>query len=360
MPREMDVGRYEGRSTGRSRGFLLRVAAALIGLSIAFAAAEIVARIAGYRPVPEIAGTGDRALVETDLALGWRNKSGPYVWSKRSPDAPIHMTFWPGGLRATAPQRRPHARRVLLIGGSYTQGWAVSDSETFGWRLQSEFPDREFVNLGTAGYGTYQSLLQLERYLAHSDVMPETVIYGFIDIHAERNVADPAWLRAAPVNMPHIYLDAEGYAERTRSKNPGWPLRHYSAAVSLVEDRYSDFRMGWRAEQADEATRVLIQGLDWTSRAHGAELLVVMLEEFRSGARDEYLRFFSEEGIATVDCTQPEEEAKWLKVKGYGHPNAEMNRRWADCIAARLSSMNGATRVDSREGSERSPEPFPE
>lgn len=360
MASEMKAGHCEGRPTGSRGGFFLRVATALIGLSIAFAAAEIVARAAGYQPVPEIAGVGDRALVEPDAVLGWRNRSGRYVWSKRSPDGPIHMTFWPGGLRATAPQRRLRTRRALLIGGSYTQGWAVSDSDTFAWRLQSEFPDREFVNLGTAGYGTYQSLLQLERYLAHSEVMPETVIYGFVDFHAERNVAAPAWLRAAPVQLPHVYLDAEGYAVRARSGNPGWPLRHASAAVSLLEDRYSQFRVGWRAKQADEATRVLVRSLDWTSRVHGAELLVAVLDEFRPGARTEYLQFFNEEGIASVDCTQPEEEAKWLKVKGYGHPNAEMNRRWADCIAARLRAVDGAAPVDPQEASERSLEPLPE
>ena len=53
----------------------------------------------------------------------------------------------------------------MVLGCSFVQGWALSDEETFAWKLQERFVRARVLNFGTAGYGTTQSLLALERYL---------------------------------------------------------------------------------------------------------------------------------------------------------------------------------------------------
>ena len=70
---------------------------------------------------------------------------------------------------------------MLLVGCSFTMGWAVADDETWAWRLQELRPDVEVVNRGVGGYGTLQSLLLLEQLLGRDGQRPARVLYGFID-----------------------------------------------------------------------------------------------------------------------------------------------------------------------------------
>jgi hypothetical protein len=46
-----------------------------------------------------------------------------------------------------------------------TNGYGLSDSDTFTWKLQRSHPEVAVVNFGTAAYGTFQSLLRIERTL---------------------------------------------------------------------------------------------------------------------------------------------------------------------------------------------------
>ena len=92
---------------------------------------------------------------EPDPELGWRNKEGRYVFG----NPPIHMSFGADHARATAPAPVTAGPTILVLGDSFVQGWAVSDEETFVWRLQQQFPRVRFVNLGSSGYGVTQPLL---------------------------------------------------------------------------------------------------------------------------------------------------------------------------------------------------------
>ncbi len=78
------------------------------------------------------------------------------------------MTILPDGRRRSAMNSvlRSGAPKIVIVGGSFVQGWAVSDQDTFAWKLQDRFADYDVLNLGTAGYGTYQSLLLIEDLFA--------------------------------------------------------------------------------------------------------------------------------------------------------------------------------------------------
>jgi hypothetical protein len=250
------------------------------------------------------------------------------------------MTFWPGGLRATGPQPAKQAHRVLVLGGSFTQGWAVSDAETYPWRLQAAFRGVEVLNFGTAGYGTYQSLLTLERYFAEVEMPPELVIYGFIDGHQARNVAAAPWLRAlssfsgtAAIKVPYVTLDASDRLQRQEPVAcPQLPLREASAAVAFLEDRYLKLTAGRRSAQAQAVTHALLLEMDRVSKAHDTELLIAVLGTLRTRATQQYLRFLGKEGIKAVDCTHPNPGHPSMRVPGYGHPSGKLNHHWANCI----------------------------
>lgn len=102
--------------------------------------------ISPYRASPRGSGLGRvRPGARVDQSAG-----SPLPW------AGAVASFMSDGSRRTsdsAPARR--VERWLLLGCSYTQGLGRTDQETFGWRLQSMFPDVLLTNFGTGGYGTY-------------------------------------------------------------------------------------------------------------------------------------------------------------------------------------------------------------
>ena len=74
------------------------------------------------------------------------------------------------------------------------------------------------------------------------------------------------------------------------------------------------------------------------ANAYRATLIVALLTA-ADAVKGHYIRFLQRNRIPAVDCAF--ELTEDMKVPGEGHPNGEMNTRWAACIAAGL-----ATRVE--------------
>ena len=219
----------------------INLATLVIAVALSIGAAEIALRALGYRPWKNVSYLETPLMFSPDPEIGWRSEPGEYLFS----DIPaIHTTIWPGGFRATAPTRTPRPNPIVLVGGSFMQGWAVSDSKTCGDRLQATFPSTEVLNLGTGAYGTYQSLLALERFLAESKASPSLVIYGFGDFHASRNVASHEWVKAlsmmsqlGTIAVPHVSFGSDGDLKRNPPVSyPDWPLKRQLASVALLQD----------------------------------------------------------------------------------------------------------------------------
>ena len=167
-----------------ARKFLFILATISLALTALFSLAEIGFRLAGVGAW-EVAAAHptEPTMHEADPVLGWRNKEGSYAYRAYVPEEkPIEVTILADGSRATSAVPKAAQATVLLIGGSFTRGSGVSDSETLAWKLQEEYPFVAVRNQGTGAYGTYQSLLLLERTL--SELPP--------------SVAGHLWLRAIP------------------------------------------------------------------------------------------------------------------------------------------------------------------
>ena len=314
-----------------------RLLAILLGFSLAAGLSELALRAMGYSPWTYFPQREDQPLLhEPEPVLGWRNKAGSFQLAGRvSNQEPIRMTFWDGGQRATAREPVKGERRLLALGGSFTQGWAVSDRFTYVWRLQRMFETVEVRNLGTAAYGTFQSLLAFEHFLAAGNSAPDVVLYGFSDFHENRNVAAPSWLRALArrpdgiaVQLPYASIDAAGTLERHAPIGyPSWPSREWSAAVAFAEERIYALANRTRGDGASAVTKALLSELDRKVRAGGGVLLVAVLWQT---PKQEFLAWMGEHGISAVDCTHA--DFATMQVPGYGHPNAELHGYWADCI----------------------------
>lgn len=125
--------------------------------------------------------------------LGWINRGG--VHNSTEPGH-VPMTFWADGRRANrASETKTAKTRAILVGCSFTQGYGVSDNETYSYLLDEKYPEVRFDNYGTGGYGTMQSLL-MTKYVFSNTPVPDLVIYGYIPNHEDRNVASASWASA--------------------------------------------------------------------------------------------------------------------------------------------------------------------
>jgi hypothetical protein len=316
------------------------VLAAAVAFStlVALAVVEVAARVAGHAP-RRTAQRSERPMHEPDPVLGWkpkpgRHRQGPYV----AGGSPVEVTIGPDGARKSA--ARPPAGRpeLLLLGCSFTMGWAVADEDTWGWRLQELRPDVEVVNRGGAGYGTLQALLTLEQILGGDGPRPVRVLYGFLD-HGRRNVAAPAWLEGLAftgiaAGTPYVTLTPAGGLERHPPEAyVSLPLPEHLAAVALLERAWTSWRAGDRAAAAPQVTKLLIREMAERCRAAGVGFSLVFLNGTK-GVEREYAAFAAQNHIDMIACGQ---HIGGQVVPGDAHPNAAVHRRWGECVAAALA-----------------------
>jgi hypothetical protein len=300
--------------------------------------AELAVRAAGYRPRVEISPSRTDPLVhQPDPVIGWRAKSGTYLFAPyHEGGAAVRMTIWPDGSRATEaqPRERPGAPLVTLLGDSFTMGWAISDDETWAWKLQARFPGVTVRNFGTAGYNTHQATLRLAAAHRETGLSPTVVLYGFGVELQHRNVADSVWLkmlessRRGHIAVPYCVFGPDGFACHPPLRYAAWPLASWSAAVNLLADGYDHAHDRARLRRSKAVTEQLLTRLDESTRAMGGTLVVVLLDP---RAKPTYGWHLRSAGIRHVDCVDP--GAAVHVVPHDNHPDGRANSYWAGCVA---------------------------
>ena len=298
---------------------------------------ELLLRLTTQEPWRTMAGRHSIVWHQADDELGWRNKPGVHSIPPYSPSGTrVIMTFLEDGSRKTRETSSSDARKqVYLLGGSFTQGFAVSDWETFAWKLQSKYPRYDFRNFGTGAYGTYQSLLLLEELL-RSSKPPDKVIYFFIGHHEYRNVATGRWLRQllaykGQALTPFVSIGSEG--SLIRHEPESYPYNAFgdiSALARFLTHKYASFKLSGREAQRRLATELLLKEMRDLVVKHQSEFAVVMLTGTRE-LQSRYRNFFDESNIEFRNCVFPLTDDK--RVKGENiHPNGLMATIYAQCI----------------------------
>lgn len=327
----------------RARKLKFEIAAVALGLFVAFVVAEVLLRLLGFGPWHYVSKDVNEPTMHLyDPELGWVMKEGSYVFEKGGRD--IQVTNLSNHTRATA-ETRPAANKTLVfVGGSVTHGWALADEETFAWQLQSRYPTIRILNYATAGYGTYQSLLMMERIFAEPEPRPDIVIYGFNWRHEHRNVAPSWWLagltqyaRRNHVFVPYCTLNERGELVRhPPERYPEWPLREYSATVNLFQTLLMNWKTQGRESQKRAVTENLLLAMNRLCLEHEAQFVVVLLSA-KGEAKPHYLGFLDTHDIDYIDCAFPIPPE--MRVPGDGHPNATVHGRWTECISAGLDEF---------------------
>ena len=333
-----------------SKSLKIKLALAVGSLVFALALAEVALRLLGFRPWIDYYYENEPTMHAPDAECGWHNKPGTYLIPPYAPEGtPIRITLMDDGRRFTGPKPAHPNGEIVTVGGSFTMGWALTDTETYPWLLQERFAQWAVLNYATAGYGTYQSLLTLRRVLPRLDA-PKWVIYGFLDHHAERNVARGEWLRALAcgarrghVNLPYCAVDADGALVRHEADRfPRWPLHKASALVALAERAWTELRTMPRFRHRRKVTDALLLQMNDLCKERGARLVVAILSAEPS-EKDHYTQFLKDNAIDFIDCEFPLTENR--KVPGEGHPNGKMHALWAAKLADFLDNdMNASPR----------------
>jgi hypothetical protein len=305
--------------------------------------AEILLRVTGLGgswAIPAV--ENEPTMSKPDAILGWRVIPGKFKAPPYSQEGTEAIyTFLKDGSRATSEDEETGPYDLIFLGCSFTQGFAVSDRDTFPWKIQSEFPSMKIGNFGTCGYGTYQSLLLL-RELYKQNIKPAIVVYGFLPFHEERNIAHSEWLRSLSrssrrghIATPFCSLNYEGeLMEHKPVAYPVLPFREHIfsiAFLSKVYYRYVDQEERRRRQAGSEVTEKLILAMNSLAKKNGSDFSVAILADPK-----QYESFFKTSGLGTIDCRL--ELDKDHIVSGESHPNGKAHSIWAGEMATFLKA----------------------
>lgn len=317
----------------------------LTSIILALILSECLLRVFGFEPWRyKKLDTNEPIMTEYDPVLGWRNKKGKYIVTPYNPSGkPIYMTFHGNGERLTDTDSADRKGEIVIVGGSYSQGQAVSDSETYAWKLQKKYPSLKVVNYGTGGYGGYQSLLVLERELPRM-AFPKIVLYGFIGHHEVRNVVPESWLRTLSsysrrrhVSIPYATFDNDvGMIRHPPETYLSLPFRESLALVALIEQACVKFRSRNRYKQRRMVTEAVLLQMDKISREYGANFIVVLLQ-VKKHIKKHYINFLKQNNIQFIDSVYS--IPKKMRVPGEGHPNGKMHTIWSRRISSVLDDQ---------------------
>ncbi|NQU42344.1 hypothetical protein HQ520_03610 [bacterium] len=339
----------------KTKEILFALTALALGFAVVLGLAEGALRATGREPLKTPEGKpGVPSVHALDPLLGWRNKPGDYEFPFPQVDGVKRtLTIWPGHLRATAPEMVDSDQKVLLLGCSITQGWGLPDSETYAWRLQERFPDSQFLNYGTGAYGTYQCLLVLEKYLGETETAPALALYGFIEHHQNRNVADAAWLEVISaghprdgVGIPYCTLDENGaLLRREPMVYPAFPMARLLVGARALQKRYVRLTARRRSSQQEEVTEKLLLEMRDRCREKNVPFVVAILSVSTESGLNHFRNFLTNNNIPVVDGTMPVTPEQ--TVPEDGHPNGEIHAIWADRIAPAIAPYLTRSEISS-------------
>ena len=317
---------------------------------------EVYLRGIGYTPLsPRTRSSIFRfpSAYQNDEILGWKLTPGEYRFEPVSVDA--HETsgrILEGGQRTTHPKdfipSSPSQSTIAFVGDSFTFGDGLNDDETYPWMVQQILKDYDVRNFAVPGYGTCQIYLQLVRQLDSGSLDGATMIYGMSQFHETRNLPDKrtAWGFSAvsprkTYSAPSCLLDSEDQIKTVHARPYYDPVpllsEHFSVGRRFVHFFYDIVDLS-TASRRRPLSFALLKGIHELSKHHG-QRFVVLLQRFSPEARTEYMDFLKRSKIEFLDGSHPNESSPEMQLVGDTHPNAFMNKYWAELISKSFANQ---------------------
>ncbi len=322
-----------------------KVASFILALALFLLVLELALRFVGYAPY---GGKDPRMDINSaqffDSVKGWRSSEGSTVKiAFKQNTKPFNETVLSSGKRATKIKnsffQKPEFRKpqLVFLGCSFMFGFGVSDKDTLPWIIQNEMPEREVINFGTKGYGTYQNLLSMEEVVIKD--LKNVFIYGFNDFHETRNILYPPIIRNVMRQnelknfyVPYCDLDKKGELVRHAPKGfPEFPLRSSSAIISLIEDIYFSLKTIPYLLKKDRITKLLLIEMNNLAEDNG-DKFIVLLQRLSLEKKKEYISFLKDNKIKYIDGVHPKQNEPEMQLSFDSHPNQKMYQYWAKLV----------------------------
>ncbi len=231
----------------------------------------------------------------SDPVLGWRGSPDLKLRFRRT-DFDVLVAHDADGWRIPDPTPPPDpARRILVLGDSFTWGFGVGQGERFTDHLQRALPDSAVVNRGINGYGTGQEFLVLQQELAAQRYDLVVLMFFFNDVADNQ---DPYGGRRPLFTLADGRLVAPQAPVRPLPAALGtWRLKDYSFAYRLI-DYVADVLKGgkrglpepgeaptgtaevdYRSLPGAAITERLVQAMAETCKAHDTAFVVVYIPQ---------------------------------------------------------------------------------
>jgi len=277
-----------------------------------------------------------------DKILGWKPKPGEYIFKPWGESGrTTKLTNLDDGERLTGHKNKEN--KIVFIGGSLTQGWAVDDSSTFSWLLQKKFKNYKVKNYGVGGYGGVQSFLKLKNIFENQKNI-KFVIYGFIPHHEVRNIASGSWIyllnkgsrgTEGKLSLPYASIKKQKLVIYKPKKYLKLPLGNNSALIAKIEKKILKLTSFRRSLQETKISKAIILSMKEITEENGSKFILLILNKIPEEKLVKYKKFFEEKSIEHINCYFPEGDE--YRVEGEGHPNLIGHKFVSDCIYSQLS-----------------------
>ena len=247
------------------------------------------------------------------------------------------------------PAKAPGSTRVLVIGDSYTWGYAVAEEEAFPQVAERLLRERgrkeiEVINGGVPDYNSRQERQLLEQLLPI--YQPDAVFLAYVVNDAEPSTAMPVSPEEAYRHSRSWFLtEAADHLNRRVFRRRLLPTTKVNVASSYLEGFETD-SVKW------QDSREAIRQMRDLSRTAGASFRVMIMPDFTQEFDDRYpwraihdavTAWGGELNIPTddvMDHFRGEDHQQWW-VPWDGHPNAAAHRRIAELLVTRILEPSG-------------------
>jgi len=299
---------------------------------------EITLRITGSTPrIIHDFSLNEPITNVPDKNLGWSPKVGQHIFKPWSEEGKItKLTINKDKSRVSGGDNL-QKKRIIFIGGSVTQGWAVDDLETFSSFIQKRNKKYKISNFGVGAYGGFQSLLLLEKIFNNNKDI-ELVIYGYTPHHEVRNIAAGSWMYLLNffstrgfVNLPYASIDKKNNLVRNKPiKYINLPYGNKSALIAKLEKKIMKIKSLKREYKKFEISKAIIKEMNKISNENNSEFKLLILENLSKEKINKYKEFLIKNSISLINCPMPQGEE--YNVKNEGHPSPLGHKIASECI----------------------------
>lgn len=287
--------------------------------------------------------------LQASSELGFSLGEGVYAVSMNG--APAYTATHVNGQRITSRTAKADSLPELFVMGcSFTYGMGVSDSVSFPYQLQQQFPEWNIRNFGVPGFGSVQSLLQLKDEIS-SGTIPEVVIVNFCDFHHQRNSLTPRFRNSLVLGYQRSNNEASEalqqsrfpYIEKGTIKTvdyehlySNWLGRETFATVHYIQS-INDKRNEAEIDLVENSL-VVFRKMQALCDTHGITLIVTGLTN--NWETRKFLKQLDTEGIQTVDISLDLKNKKYNQLPYDSHPNGRAHTHFAQQLTTVLNRLD--------------------